>query len=788
MLPEGGHLKNIPATKTAVALALTIVLSIAALGGISIAAAAQPFSWTVSTVAAGVDFQQLSALAPDDVYAAGFQLTPAVEGRVYHYDGTSWSVSLGGLARGLYGIYALDSSHVWAVGQAGAIRFFDGSRWTDQSVASVWRINSVFALDADEVWAVDDGGNLLFYNGSSWSSTALAAGVSLKSVFALDPGHVWVVGAGGTILAWNGTAWLNQSVGGVNGLWSVDGLDTNCVWAVGDNGTVRFFDGNSWVNSGVVTTDDFRGVSALDVNHVFASAGRGRMYLWDGTAWQLMEASGAVQLRGVGALDTDHVYAVGQGGEFVHGYSMLEAQNTTFYFAEGTCRPTFDPYICIQNPEEDTDAGVKITYMLGNGTNEPQELTVPRRSRTTVSVKAVLGSGDDAAHDFSARVECTNEIPIIAERPMYFSYRSSLGVIVTGGHDVVGALQPRPTFYFAEGSCRPNFDPYICIQNPGTQDADVTVTYMLGDGTTKESSLVVPAATRRTLTVKEKLGSGNDTAHDFSARVRTTNRTNIVAERPMYFSYVSSLGVEITGGHDVVGAATPARTFYFAEGTCRPSFDPYICIQNPGPVAARVRITYMKGDGTTLPQDVTVPAHARQTVVAKGVLGSGEDASHDFSAKVETTNGTNVIAERPMYFNYRSSQGVLITGGHDVIGALYPAGSFYFAEGTCRPNFDPYLCIQNPGSVDVRVHITYMKGDGSNRDEEVTVPSNSRYTVVVKNALGSGDDAAHDFSVKVNSTSLNYDDIIVERPMYFNYRNALGVHLTDGHDVVGYSP
>ena len=25
------------------------------------------------------------------------------------------------------------------------------------------------------------------------------------------------------------------------------------------------------------------------------------------------------------------------------------------------------------------------------------------------------------------------------------------------------------------------------------------------------------------------------------------------------------------------------------------------------------------------------------------------------------------------------------------------ASTFYFAEGTCRPNFDPYICIQNPG-------------------------------------------------------------------------------------------
>ena len=63
----------------------------------------------------------------------------------------------------------------------------------------------------------------------------------------------------------------------------------------------------------------------------------------------------------------------------------------------------------------------------------------------------------------------------------------------------------------------------------------------------------------------------------------------------MYFNYK---GVW-TGGHDVVGATAPATTFYFAEGTCRPDFDPYFCIQNPGSAAADVTLTYMKGDGTT---------------------------------------------------------------------------------------------------------------------------------------------------------------------------------------------
>ena len=199
-------------------------------------------------------------------------------------------------------------------------------------------------------------------------------------------------------------------------------------------------------------------------------------------------------------------------------------------------------------------------------------------------------------------------------------------------------------------------------------------------------------------------------------------------------------------------------------------------------------ITFMLGNGKVVQHRLDVPASSRRTVVVKDVLGHGTDTAHDFSAKVETINGTRVIAERPMYFNYISSAKVAITGGHDVIGALYPTGVFYFAEGTCRPNFDPFFCVQNPGASDVEVVLTYMLGDGRSVKQAVTVAHGSRFTVNVKDKLGSADDTAHDFSARVASSPGEIDEIIVERPIYFNYRSASGAYLTGGHDVVGYTP
>lgn len=255
----------------------------------------------------------------------------------------------------------------------------------------------------------------------------------------------------------------------------------------------------------------------------------------------------------------------------------------------------------------------------------------------------------------------------------------------------------------------------------------------------------------------------------------------------MYFTYQSSTGVQVRGGHDVVGAPAPARTFYFAEGTCRPSFDPYICILNPGPAAAQVQVTYMRGDGTTHVQDLSINSDTRATVNVKTELGVGDDAAHDFSTRVEAKDGARIVAERPMYFTYINTMGAALTGGHDVVGALYPAGGYFFAEGSCRPNFDTYICLQNPRPNPVNAVITYMKGDGGNALQTLTVPGHSRITVNVKDTLGSANDPAHDFSAKV-STLLADDDIIAERPMYFMYGSSTGAQVPGGHDVVGYSP
>ncbi|MHB8894396.1 MAG: NHL repeat-containing protein [Candidatus Geothermincolia bacterium] len=347
------------------------------------------------------------------------------------------------------------------------------------------------------------------------------------------------------------------------------------------------------------------------------------------------------------------------------GHDVVGATHpaTTWYFAEGSCRPGFDPYICVQNPDSSRDTTVKVTYMLGSGASQTQEVKVNRNTRVTISAKDRLGEGNDAAHDFSAKVETTDNLQVVAERSMYFNYKPG-EYNWNGGHDVMGATNPSLVWYFAEGSCRPGFDPYICLQNPGATAADLRLTYMLGDGSTKTQDLELPARSRSTVEVKQVLGTGDDAAHDFSCKVESTNRQLVIAERPTYFNYRPGVR-NWSDGHDVVGATSPSTLWYLAEGCSRPTFDTYICIQNPWPSDCNVSITYMMGDGTTKQQDLPVKKNSRATVSAKDFLGQGDAVYYDFSMVVGST-GSGVIVERPEYFNYRPGD-YNWNGGHDVV-------------------------------------------------------------------------------------------------------------------------
>ena len=114
-----------------------------------------------------------------------------------------------------------------------------------------------------------------------------------------------------------------------------------------------------------------------------------------------------------------------QGGHNTVGVTTPVNQ---WFFAEGYTGDGFAEWLTLQNPNA-TDATATITYYYrGGATPTVKTKTIAANSRETIDVNTDAGTGKEV----SIKVSSTN--PIIAERPMYFSYQG----IWQGGHDTIG--------------------------------------------------------------------------------------------------------------------------------------------------------------------------------------------------------------------------------------------------------------------------------------------------------------------------------------------------------------
>ncbi len=327
--------------------------------------------------------------------------------------------------------------------------------------------------------------------------------------------------------------------------------------------------------------------------------------------------------------------------------------------------------------------------------------------------------------------------------------------VKASSRSAVEAAQLPTRWYFAEGTTREGFFEYLSLQNPGTEAAEVHITYMTNDGPIGPFVHVVPPVSRGTVFVNGFLDPGLDV----SAAVESDK--GLVAERPIYFVYKG----EWEGGHVTKGVNEPSKTWYFAEGTTRPGFEEWLCVQNPLDVAQEVTVGFYTPEVVETKSYQVAARHRFTLDINREVAELWPEAPHqDVSLKVEA--GQGIIAERPMYFDYKGSW----QGGHIVMGETAPGKEWYLAEGYCEWNFETWLCFLNPNLEDAHITVDYRRGDGAALPPQgFRVTGYSRFTLYVNDAVGKGE-----FSFHITSDR----EIVVERPMYFNYRYS----WAGGHD------
>lgn len=409
---------------------------------------------------------------------------------------------------------------------------------------------------------------------------------------------------------------------------------------------------------------------------------------------------------------------------------LLDPRNvpSMWYLAEGYTGGGFEEWICIGNPNP-WKTHVVVEYMVEGaaaaGGGQTQELDVAPFSRSNIRVNDVVGNDKNV----SAQVEGYHGDSITVERAMYWNGRD-------GGHCAAGVTEPGLNWYLAEGSTAGGFETWVLLQNPGDKDADVEVTYMTTGGPVQGPTFKLPASSRKTIEVAK------DVPATWSVSTKVEADEPIIAERAMYWN-------NRDGGHCAVGVQNPGTEWFMAEGATAGGFETWVLVQNPNNDKANVTVTYMTADGPVAGPKVEVAANSRKTIEVAKTLPN----DYQVSTKVEADRP--IIAERAMYWGNRD-------GGHSNTAVDSPKFRSFLAEGATAFGFESWILIQNPGTMDATVYITYLTAEGAGQRKPVVVKAGERETLEVAKDLPNNAMV----STVLNSTA----PVSVERAMYWDGR------------------
>jgi len=123
-----------------------------------------------------------------------------------------------------------------------------------------------------------------------------------------------------------------------------------------------------------------------------------------------------------------------------HDAFGVTAPSDKWYLAEGYTGPGFDTYVLISNPSRET-ANVSVSFLLPGGRHLEQSYKIAAQSRYTIAVNKVKG-----LESTEVSTAITSDLPVTAERSMYFRYQGK-----SGGSCEHGVTGPATRWYFAEG-------------------------------------------------------------------------------------------------------------------------------------------------------------------------------------------------------------------------------------------------------------------------------------------------------------------------------------------------
>jgi hypothetical protein len=294
----------------------------------------------------------------------------------------------------------------------------------------------------------------------------------------------------------------------------------------------------------------------------------------------------------------------------------------TWYFPGNHTFAGDEDFVLIVNPSTSTAATITATFFFEGQAPGSQVYTVNPNSRYTIPIHGVT-PGTRVA------VSLQSTMPVVAERAFYITNRA-------GGSSGLGAASTSLTWYFAEGdtSNLTSTSPattLLSLMNPTGTPANVTVNFMLENGSVTTRNYTVGAQRLLTVDAASQVGAG------LRFGMEVLSNTPIVAERLMFSG---------TDVGDSIGSPTTAYVWNLAEGFTAFGYETWVIVNNPGTQTANLTVRYLQQNGTNLVQNYALPAKQRLTLYVNSFVPPT-------SVSTQVSSDQPIVVERTMKFAAR---------------------------------------------------------------------------------------------------------------------------------------
>ena len=285
-------------------------------------------------------------------------------------------------------------------------------------------------------------------------------------------------------------------------------------------------------------------------------------------------------------------------------------------------------------------------------------------------------------------------------------------------------------------------------------------------GALGESSVVVANAGERALngvvTVYPDRGESRQAPITVGPAGRASIRLADLATSPFAAALVELDGGEavaevVTSGPlgDGVApcASSASSTWYFAEGVTTRDASEILLALNPFPDDAVVDVVFSTEEGIVTPQALTGLLVRGQALTSINV-GDFVQRRESVSATVTARTGRLVVGRIQSFDGSVARKGVSVTLGAAALGPVW-----YFPEGLVSDGLGERFQIYNPARSEAQVELALALETGEAEPLRLTVPRESRLTVVAAEETRIPKGVPHAVTVR----SIEGPDVVVER-------------------------